>query len=150
MGFFRRAIRRISSGGETSREEERASSRLAGLSEEEFERIGTEEDPLRGYEEAVERNFQAMEAESRGDVERAIRLYEQNVAERFVESHPYERLAMIYERRGRYAEALRVTESFIELARSGTMPRGAQRSADRRIESFEERAGRYRRRLGSG
>ncbi|WP_273846083.1 hypothetical protein [Rubrobacter calidifluminis] len=146
MGRFRRFFRRFSGGDE----EGRGGSHLGGLTDEELERIGTEEDPLADYEEALRRNFEAMEAEGRGDVERAILLYEQNVAERFVESHPYERLAMIYERRRRYAEALRVTESFIELARSGTMPRGAQRSADRRLAGFEERAERYRRMLGSG
>jgi hypothetical protein len=113
------------------------------LQDEEFERIGTEEDPLAGYEAALERNFEAMESE-RTDIERSIRLYEQSVAEGFVGSHPYERLARIYEERRQYGEALRVCERYLQLARSGGMPRGAQRSAERKLPEFEERVRRNR------
>lgn len=114
------------------------------LSEEERGRIGTEEDLLRNYEQAAERNFQAMEAEQRGEVELATSLYEQSVAEEFVEAHPYERLANLYERRGKYEDALRTTEKFITLAKSGRLPKGSQRSADRRLPEFEARAERLR------
>ncbi|TCJ19946.1 hypothetical protein E0L93_03075 [Rubrobacter taiwanensis] len=115
----------------------------------EYERIGTEEDPLRNYEAALERNLEAMEAE-RTDTERAVRLYEQSVAEGFVGIQPYERLAAIYERRREYGRALRVCEAYIELARSGRMPRGAQRSADRRLPEIERRAERYRELMRGG
>lgn len=114
------------------------------LSDEEFERIGTEEDPMQDYEAAFERDFEAMEAEQRGDVERATELYESCVAGEYVKSHPYERLADLYERRKAYADALRILEAFIGLARSGRMPRGAQRSADRRLPEIESRAARLR------
>ncbi len=114
------------------------------LSEEELDRIGAEDDLLRNYEQAAERNFRAMEAEQKGDTELAVSLYEQSLAEEFVEAHPYERLANLYERRRGYAEALRVAERFIALARSGRLPSGAQRSADRRLAEFEARAGKYR------
>lgn len=134
MGFLRRLFGR-SSG------EDRPSSPL--LSDEELERIGTEEDPLRNYEAASERNFRAMEAEQKGDTELAISLYEQSVAEEFVEAHPYERLASLYERRGKHEEALEVTEKFINLAKSGKMPRGSQLSADRKLPEFEARAEKY-------
>ncbi|MGH3090459.1 MAG: hypothetical protein ACRDSJ_24530, partial [Rubrobacteraceae bacterium] len=87
-----------------------------------------------------ERNFQAMEAEQKGDIELAISLYEQSVAEEFVEAHPYERLAAIYERQGKREDALEATEKFIALAKSGRMPKGAQRSADRKMAEFETRA----------
>lgn len=110
----------------------------------EAEKIGTPEDPLHGYEEALERNFAAMEAEQRGEVDRAISLYEKSLAGEFVESHPYERLANLYEQRRSYGEALRVLEAFIRLARSGKLPRGAQRSAARRLPDIEQRAARYR------
>ena len=117
------------------------------LPPEEAGRIGTEEDPLVGYEAALERNLEAARAESRGDVEGAIRRYEESVAEEFVGTHPYERLAALHESRRSPAEALRVTEAYIHLARSGRLPRGSQRSADRKLPEFEARAERYRRLL---
>lgn len=121
-----------------------------GLDPEEQAKIGTDEDPLRGYEAAMERHEVAMRADERGDTDAAIQLYEKSVAENFVGSHPYEALARLYERRRNPADALRVTESYIELARSGTLPRGAQRSADRKLPEFEARAERYRRLASAG
>lgn len=137
---FRRIVRRFSGG-----EREGTSGETSGILDEgELERIGTEEDALEGYEEALERNLEAMQAEQQGDVDRAIALYEQSVAEEFVRSHPYERLADLYEQRRQHGEALRVIESFLGLARSGKMPRGAQRSADRALPALEAQAERYR------
>ena len=124
------------------------SSDLFGLDEAERERIGTEDDPLRGFEAAMERHAEAEEAEQSGDPERAIRLYEISVSEEFVGSHPYERLASPHERRHDHEAALRVCEAFLRLAASGKMPRGAQRSADRKLPHFEARIERYRRLLG--
>jgi hypothetical protein len=126
------------------------SSPLFGLDPSERERIGTEDDPLQGFEAAMERHAQAAEAERNGDPERAIRLYERSVAEGFVGSHPYERLASLHERRRNYTGALRVSESFVHLATSGRMPRGSQRSADRKLPEFEARIERYRRLLDEG
>ncbi|QIN77808.1 hypothetical protein GBA65_03945 [Rubrobacter marinus] len=143
-----RWIRKLFGGeGERGREPEGGPRRV--LSPEETEKIGTEEDLLVGYEAALERNTQAARAEGRGDVEAAIRLYELSVAEEFVGAHPYERLAALHESRRRYAEALRVTEAYVRLARSGRLPRGSQRSADRKLPEFEARAERYRRMLES-
>lgn len=118
------------------------------LDDAERERIGTESDPLRGYEDALLRNTEAQRAEERGDVEEAVRLYEQSVAEGFVGAHPYERLAALREQQRDPAGALRVTEAYLTLARSGAMPRGAQKSADRKLPEFEARAKRLRRRVG--
>jgi hypothetical protein len=126
------------------------SSALFGLDETERERIGTEEDPLRGFEAAMERHAEAERAQRDGDPERAIRLYEISVTEEFVGSHPYERLASLHERRHDYDAALGVSEAFVRLAASGKMPRGAQRSADRKLPQFEARIERYRRLLDSG
>ncbi|MDQ3590963.1 MAG: hypothetical protein M3392_12120 [Actinomycetota bacterium] len=125
------------------------SSPLFGLDPSERERIGTEEDPLQGFEAAIERHTEAVEAERNGDPERAIHLYETSVAEGFVGSHPYERLASFYERRQNYAQALRVCEAFVQLAASGRMPKGSQRSANRKLPDFEARIERYRRLLDS-
>ena len=70
-----------------------------------------------------------------------------DIREEFVRSHPYERLASLYESRHNLIEALRVCEAFTKLAASGKMPRGAQRSADRKLPEFEARIQRYRRSL---
>jgi hypothetical protein len=117
---------------------------LYGLGDEERARIGTQEDPLRNFEAAMQRNEEAELAVHNGDTERAIGLYEKSIREEFVGSHPYERLASLYERRHDPTEALRVCEAFAKLAASGKMPRGAQRSADRKLPEFEARIERYR------
>ncbi len=116
---------------------------LYGLDESEREQIGTEADPLLDFEAAMQRNEEAERALQAGDTSLAIDLLEKSVAEGFVGSHPYERLASIYETRDP-AEALRVCEAFTKLAASGKMPRGAQRSADRKLPDFEARIDRYR------
>ena len=119
---------------------------LYGLGEQEREKIGTEADPLLDFEAAMQRNEEAERALQAGDTGRAIDLLEKSVSEGFVGSHPYERLASIYESRNP-AEALRVCEAFTNLAASGKMPRGAQRSANRKLPEFEARIERYRRSL---
>ena len=139
-----RKLRRLF-GGETPRSDERFG--LSTLASEERRKIGTDKDPLRGYEAAVERHQQAMEADQRGDSETAITLYQRSVTEGFVGSHPYEALASLHERHRNHTEALQATEAYIELARNGSMPRGAQRSADRKLPDFEARAARYQRLL---
>lgn len=143
-----RRLRGIFGGGEPSPQE--GSSTLYGLDPEEQERIGTEKDPLRGFEAGMARNEEAERAVHDGNPERAIELYETSVAEEFVGGHPYERLASLYERRSAPEEALRVCEAYLRLAASGKMPRGAQRSADRRLPEFEARIERYRRMLDRG
>ena len=130
-------------GGETPPAEKEPSP-LYGLDPTERGRIGTEDDPLRDFDAAMQRNEEAERAEQGGDPERAVALYEKSVSEGFVGSHPYERLASIYERRREPAEALRVCEAFLRLAASGTMPRGAQRRADRRTPEMRARADRLR------
>jgi hypothetical protein len=130
-------------GGEARPEE--PTGPLYGLDPEERERIGTDRDPSRDFEAAMRRNEEAERAEQSGDPQRAIDLYEESVAEGFVGVHPYERLAALHERRRDPAAALRVCEAYLRLAASGTMPRGAQRRADRKAPEMEARAERYRR-----
>ena len=121
---------------------------LFGLDEAERERIGTDDDPLRGFEAAMERHVEAERAEQNGDPERAIRLYEISVSEEFVGSHPYERLASLHERRHDYEAALQASEAFVRLTASRKLPRGAQRSAERKLPQFEARMEPYRHLLG--
>ncbi len=137
-------LRRLRSifGGETRPAE--PAEPLYGLDPEERGRIGTEHDPLRGFEAAMQRNEAAERAEQNGDPQRAVDLYERSVAAGFVGNHPYERLASLHERRRDPASALRVCEAYLRLAASGTMPRGAQRRADRKTPEMRARAERYR------
>ena len=82
-------IRRLFGGGGE------APTRTGGiLSPEEREQIGTERDPLHGYEAALERNLEAQKAEGHGDAGRAVQLYEMSIAESFVGAHPYERVPL--------------------------------------------------------
>ena len=122
---------------------DRSPAPLYGLGEQEREVIGTEADPLLDFEAAMQRNEEAERALQAGDTDRAIDLLEKSVSEEFVGSHPYERLASIYGSRNP-AEAVRVCQAFMGLAASGKMPRGAQRSADRKLPEFEARIERYR------
>ncbi len=122
---------------------------LYGLEEQEREKIGTEADPLLDFEAAMQRNEEAERSFQMGDTGRAVDLLEKSVSEEFVGSHPYERLASHYETRNP-AEALRVCEAFTNLAASGKMPRGAQRSANRKLPEFEARIERYKRSLDTG
>jgi hypothetical protein len=136
---FRR-LRSVFGGTEGSAGEP---SPLYGLGEQEREKIGTEADPLLDFEAAMQRNEEAERALQAGDTDRAIDLLEKSVSEEFVGSHPYERLASIYGSRNP-AEALRVCIAFTGLAASGKMPRGAQRSANRKLPEFEARIERLR------
>jgi hypothetical protein len=84
----------------------------------------------------MERYAEAERPEQNGDPEKAIRLYETSVAEGFVSSHPYDRLASLYERRHSHEATLWASEPFIQLAASGKIPKGAQRSANCKPPQF--------------
>ena len=63
----------------------------------------------------VQRNLDGKIAEKNGDIETAIRLYEQNVSDRFTGSHPYNRLAIIYRKLKRYEDEKRVLLTAIDV-----------------------------------
>jgi hypothetical protein len=69
-------------------------------------------------EAQTRRNLDGMELEQAGQIEEAIALYEQNVAEGFTGDWPYGRLVSIFERRGAYDEAERVLRRAIEVTRT--------------------------------
>jgi tetratricopeptide (TPR) repeat protein len=79
------------------------------------------------------RNLEALTAEQAGEVERAIALYERNVAEGFVGDLPYGRLVMLYERRGALEDAERVLRRAIEVFETSQRRTAADRRAMVRV-----------------
>jgi tetratricopeptide (TPR) repeat protein len=69
-------------------------------------------------EAQTRRNLDGMGLEQAGQLEQAVALYEQNVAEGFTGDWPYSRLVSVYERRGAYDEAERVLRRAIEVTRA--------------------------------
>ena len=65
------------------------------------------------FEIQADRNLGGIEFEKKGEIEKAIRLYEKNVEEDFEGSHPYDRLAIIYRKTGEYKEEIRVLRKAI-------------------------------------
>ncbi len=63
----------------------------------------------------VDRNLAGIHLERSGAIDRAIVLYEANVAESFIGSHPYERLRILYTKQHDYANALRVCRAYLAL-----------------------------------
>ncbi len=66
----------------------------------------------------VSRNASGAAAERAGNPGEAIALYEANVRDEYIGSHPYERLFRIYVREGRLDDAERVCRAFLELPRA--------------------------------
>lgn len=60
-----------------------------------------------------ERNLKGSEFEKTGEFEKAIELYEENVAESFKGNHPYDRLATIYKNQNDIDNEIRVLEKAI-------------------------------------
>lgn len=54
-----------------------------------------------------------VEFEKAGKIDEAMKLYEQIVEENFLGNHPYDRLAIVYRRRGQFDEEIRVLEKAI-------------------------------------
>ncbi len=66
----------------------------------------------------VTRSATGAAAERGGKLDEAIELYEANVRDEFVGSHPYERLFRIYFQGGRLDDAERVCRAFLALPRA--------------------------------
>ena len=63
----------------------------------------------------VNRNNKGSELEKKGDIENAIKLYEQNVADEFFGTYPYDRLAIIYRKRKRFDDEIRILKRKISI-----------------------------------
>ncbi|WP_285578162.1 hypothetical protein [Geothrix limicola] len=62
----------------------------------------------------VNRNLRGKELEKSGELSKAIKLYESNLIDRFDGSHPYERLRIIYNSKGKHQDVIRVCQAFID------------------------------------
>lgn len=63
----------------------------------------------------VDRNLNGKTLETKGEVDKAIALYEENVSDLFEGNYPYDRLRVIYTKRNQFAEAIRVCRTFVEI-----------------------------------
>ena len=66
-------------------------------------------------DDQTRRNVEGLHLEQNGQVDKAVELYERNLAEGFEGDWPYGRLVAYYEKRGRLDEAERVLERAIEV-----------------------------------
>jgi len=71
------------------------------------------------WEVQAERNLRGIELEKTGRIDEAISLYEQNVKERFDGSHPYTRLAVLYNRRKQYDKEIRALKKAVRIFKDG-------------------------------
>lgn len=65
------------------------------------------------FDKQVERNLRGIELQKTGNIEQAIKLYEQNIKENFEGSHPYNALAVIYRQRKQINDEIRVLEKAV-------------------------------------
>ncbi len=63
----------------------------------------------------VNRNLKGIELEKKGNIEDAVKLYEQNVADEFDGTHPYNRLAIIYRKKRQFDDEIRVLKKAIQI-----------------------------------
>ncbi len=61
----------------------------------------------------VNRNLKGIKLEKEGKIDKAIKLYGKNIEEEFEGSHPYERLAIIYSKKGSLEDEIRVLEKAV-------------------------------------
>jgi tetratricopeptide (TPR) repeat protein len=72
----------------------------------------------RNYRLAIKieaRNNEAREAEEQDNLDKAIRLYEQNIREDYSDEYAFERLMIIYRKQKQYKDELRVINRGIEV-----------------------------------
>jgi hypothetical protein len=88
----------------------------------------------------LDRNLRGMTFEKSDNVGKAIEMYEQNIADNFFGSHPYERLRIIYTRDKEFSNAIRVCQSYLDLPYAGKMKKA----------KFREHLGKLKSKLKSG
>ncbi|MDZ7764260.1 MAG: hypothetical protein U5K00_07500 [Melioribacteraceae bacterium] len=87
--------------------------------------------------QSYELNEKGIEAERNGEVELAIKFYEENIKCRFEGSHPYNRLAIIYRKQKRYFDEKGVLEIAIEVFNNDAYR--SRQDLPTKLEKFQER-----------
>lgn len=67
------------------------------------------------YHIQYERNLNGMEAEKNGDIETAIKYFEENVADNFEGNRPYDRLIQIYTDLKKFDDAIRIATKAVAI-----------------------------------
>jgi len=87
-----------------------------------------------------ERNKTARQAEKEGDINKAVRFYEQNISEDYADRFAFERLMIIYRKQKEYKNELRVIKRGIEVFQQTFKERVkhslAKRVSDRKLEQL--------------
>jgi len=87
-----------------------------------------------------ERNKTARQAEKEGDINKAVRFYEQNISEDYSDRFAFERLMIIYRKQKEYKNELRVIKRGIEVFQQTFKERVkhslAKRVSDRKLEQL--------------
>lgn len=90
------------------------------------------------FSKMVDNNLKGKELEKAGNVEKAKKLYEENISKNFEGNHPYDRLAIIYRKEKDYDSEIRVLNHainvFVELSKSS--PRA---DISPKLSKFKER-----------
>jgi len=100
------------------------------------------------FEIQIDRNLKGIEFEKKGEIEKAVELYEKNVEEDFEGSHPYDRLAINYRKRGEYEEGIRVLRKAIFLFENKIHSERADREP--KLQKFRERLDKAMQKLEKG
>ena len=80
----------------------------------------------------VNRNVEGKALERAREIDKAIELYEANVTDWCIGTHPYERLRVIYSKKKRYSEAIRVCKTFVKIL-GAFIKQGSQRGDLRKV-----------------
>ena len=88
----------------------------------------------------VDRNLRGKELEAKGKLDQAIPLYEANLVDRFVGTHPYERLRIIYTARKDYPNAIRVCETHMAVETERNANKATKRAINDQIEKLRAKA----------
>lgn len=85
----------------------------------------------------VNNNLRGKELEKEGNIDVAIRLYEENISLRFDGSFPYDRLITIYRKQKDYANESRVLENAIDVF-THDIPQ-SRPDRDKKLTKYKER-----------
>lgn len=88
----------------------------------------------------VDRNLKGKELEKIGQVDRAIKFYEENVKDEFEGGFPYDRLAIIYRKRKQYKDEIRVLNKAISTFEKESITSKRQ-DIQPKLVKFRERLG---------